>query len=92
VDIVFDPEKDAINRERHEGLSLDLARFFDWQAGVVGPARTVSGEVRWQLLAAYDGVVYSTIFVRRAGTARVISLRRASRKEREQYAKEARRG
>ena len=79
--IQFDPAKDASNQAKH-GVSLALAEQFDW-AGPVQPARTVGGEVRWRLLAVFAGVVYAVIFTFRPDDVIwIISLRRASRKER----------
>ncbi len=79
--IAFDPAKNASNQEKH-GVSLALAEQFDW-TGPIQPARTVGGEVRWKMLAVVAGVVYAVIFTRRANDVFwIISLRRASRKER----------
>lgn len=79
--IQFDPAKDASNHAKH-GVSLALAEQFDW-AGPIQPARTVGGELRWKLLAVFAGVVYAVIFTRRADDVFwIISLRRASRRER----------
>jgi uncharacterized protein len=81
VHIAFDPEKDAINTAKH-GLSLALAKEFDWLTGRVQPAKTVGGELRWKLIVLFEGVVYAVIFTRRADVYWIISLRYASRRER----------
>ena len=84
--IAFDPAKDAINRTKH-GVSLGLAERFDWLAGQPAPARTVRGERRWKMVTNLEGIVYAVIFTRRADVLWIISVRRASRKERREYAR-----
>jgi uncharacterized DUF497 family protein len=84
VQIAFDPAKDAINLAKH-GLSLAMAQQIDWLTGRVRPAKTVGGETRSQWIGVVDGVVYSVIFTPRANGLWIISLRRASRKERREY-------
>lgn len=79
--IDFHPAKDAINRDKH-GLSLGLAREFDWLAARIQPARTVDGEARWKAIVRLDDTVYVAIFTRRADVLWIISLRPASRTER----------
>ena len=79
--IAFNPEKDAINRAKH-GVSLALAKQFDWLTGRVQRARTVGGEQRWKLIVLFKGVVYAVIFTRRDDVYWIISLRHASRNER----------
>jgi uncharacterized DUF497 family protein len=56
VQIAFNPAKDAINLAKH-GVSLALAKQFDWLTGRVHPARTVGGEQRWKLIVLFEGVV-----------------------------------
>ena len=82
--IAFNPAKDAINLAKH-GVSLALATQFDWLTGRAQPARTVAGESRWKMLVAHAGTVYAVIFTRRGDLFWIISLRRASRKERREY-------
>jgi hypothetical protein len=86
VHIAFDPGKDAINRAKH-GVSLALAERIDWLTVRPAPARTVGTERRWKIVAALDGIVYAVIFTRRVDVLWIISLRRASRKERREYAR-----
>lgn len=82
--IEFDPTKDAANQQKH-GVSLELAADFDLRRVLTYPARSTQGEVRTQVTGEIGGTVYSAIVTERAGTLRIISVRRASRKEREQY-------
>jgi uncharacterized DUF497 family protein len=85
VFIEFDPAKDARNQKRH-GLSLMVAESFDWASEPVVAAKTVRGEPRSKILAMVDGDLYAAIFVIRGARPRVISVRRASRRERREYA------
>lgn len=87
VDIAFHPAKDAINRHRHEGLSLGLAGEFEWGAGQFHPAKTVQGEARSKMIVAHRGSVYAVIFTVRDETPWIISLRYASRQERRNHAR-----
>jgi uncharacterized DUF497 family protein len=66
---------------------LALEERFDWLTVQPAPARTVGTERRWKLVAALEGIVYAVIFTRRADVLWIISLRRASRKERREYAR-----
>ena len=85
--IECDPAKDAANQKKH-GVSLVLAADFDWDAVRVQPARTEGTEVRFRVQGKVRGVLYSAIVTDRGGSKRVISLRRANRKERDAYAAE----
>jgi uncharacterized DUF497 family protein len=67
-------------------VSLALAERFDWLTGQVASARTVDGELRWKMVTDLKGTVYAVIFTRRADLLWIISVRRASRKERREYA------
>lgn len=82
--IDFNPAKDDANRTKH-GVSLALAREFDWLAGQIQPAKTVAGEDRWRLVVVHDGIVYTVIFTVRADVRWIISVRAASRKERREF-------
>jgi uncharacterized protein len=82
--IEFDPAKDAKNLKKH-GVSLAVAEFFDWEHGLVGSARTVRDEHRLRIIAEAFGVLYVAIFTPRGPKQRIISLRRAGRRERQRY-------
>ena len=83
--IDFDPAKDASNREKH-GLSLALALELDWDAAMVWvDDRQPYGERRMIALAPRTGILYYVAFVDRATVRRIISLRRANRREVKHY-------
>jgi len=85
MQIEFDPAKDASNREKH-GLSLAAASALDWDAALVWiDDRHEYGELRMIALAPETGVLYYVAFVDRGEARRIISLRRANRREVKHY-------
>ncbi|MBV1775956.1 BrnT family toxin [Burkholderiaceae bacterium DAT-1] len=78
---VFDPAKDAANQDKH-GLSLALAASLDWDVALVWiDDRYAYDECRMIALAPDTGIVYYVAFVDREDVRRIISLRRATRRE-----------
>jgi uncharacterized protein len=86
VKITFDPRKNERNiRER--GLSFERAAEFDFGTAItVEDKRRDYGEVRYRVLGRIGAELHALVFTLREGTLRVISLRRANRKERRLYA------
>ncbi len=83
--IEFDSAKDAANRAKH-GVSLALAAELDWETALVWvDERFDYGEARMIALAPKTGTLYYVAFVDRASTRRIISLRRANRREVKHY-------
>lgn len=83
--IEFDPTKDATNLAKH-GVSLALASKLDWDAALVWvDERFAYDEVRMIALAPETDTLYYVAFVDRAGVRRIISLRRAERREVKYY-------
>ncbi|HSV55408.1 MAG TPA: BrnT family toxin [Burkholderiaceae bacterium] len=83
--IEFDPTKEAVNQEKH-GLSLALASELDWDASLVWiDERFEYGELRMIALAPTTGILYYVAFVDRGEARRIISLRRANRREVKHY-------
>jgi uncharacterized DUF497 family protein len=83
--IEFDPEKDRANLERH-GISLVLAVELDWEAALVWvDDRFDYDETRMIALAPKTGILYYVAFVDRGEVRRIISLRRATRREVKHY-------
>ena len=87
--ITFDHAKDATNIDKH-GVSLALADELDWNAAVVWEDRRHDyGETRFVALAPHARRLYCVAFTQRAGMRRIISLRKANRREIELYENEA---
>jgi hypothetical protein len=83
--IEFDPVKDKENLAKH-GVSLALAADLDWEAALVWvDARFEYNELRMVALAPKTGVLYYVAFVDRGTMLRIISLRRAIRREVKRY-------
>lgn len=83
--VEFDPAKDAGNQAKH-GLSLSLAEELDWDAALVWvDDRYEYGELRMIALAPKTETLYYVAFVERGEVRRIISLRRANRREVKHY-------
>ncbi len=81
----FDPDKDRANQAKH-GVSLVLAVELDWEAALVWvDGRFEYRETRMIALAPRTGILYYVAFVDRGEVRRVISLRRANRREVRHY-------
>ena len=83
--IEFDPAKDTSNQAKH-GVSLVLACELDWEAALVWvDDRFEYDELRMIALAPRTEILYYVAFVDRGEVRRVISLRRANRREVKHY-------
>ena len=83
--IEFDPPKDIGNQAKH-GVSLALAGELDWEAALVWvDDRFEYAELRMIALAPETNILYYVAFVDRGATRRIISLRRANRREVKHY-------
>jgi len=81
----FDPNKDQLNLHKH-GVSLSLARELDWDAALLWiDDRRDYRETRILALAPRTSILYYVAFVDRSDVRRVISLRRANRREVRRY-------
>lgn len=84
--IEFDPAKDEANQAKH-GVSLLMAVELDWEAALVWvDERFEYNEMRMIALAPKTEILYCVAFVGRGATRRIISLRRANRREVKHYA------
>lgn len=85
MSIEFDSAKDSTNIARH-GVSLALADEVDWDAALAWlDDRFDYDEVRMIALAPLAETLYYVAFVDRGEVRRIISLRRATRREVERY-------
>lgn len=83
--IDFDPAKDQGNLAKH-GVSLALADELDWETALVWvDGRIEYGELRLIALATKASIPYYVAFVDRDSLRRIISLRRANRREVKHY-------
>ena len=86
MEFEWDSDKDAANRAKH-GISFDEAKhIFDGIVYTVVDDRTDYGELREISIGSLDmAVVICVVHTDRDGKTRLISARRASRKERKTY-------
>jgi uncharacterized DUF497 family protein len=84
VSFEFDPDKDATKIAKH---SLSLADFegFDSESRVVPDDRTDYGEKHYLAFEMIDGLLHCVVFTFRGKSQRLISFRRAHRKEMRRY-------
>ena len=83
--IEFDPVKDDLNKEKH-GFSLAFAAGLDWDSALVWiDERFDYGELRMIALAPETETLFYVAFVDRGDVRRIISLRRANRREVRHY-------
>lgn len=81
----FDPTKDATNQAKH-GVSLAVANELDWDAALIWiDDRLEYGEARMIALAPATLTLYYVAFVDRGDVRRIISARRANRREVKHY-------
>ena len=79
--ITFDPEKNARN-VAERGLSFEHVAELDWDTAlIVQDTRRNYGEPRLRVIARLDRRMHVAVVTPRGEDLRVISFRRASRKE-----------
>jgi len=84
--IDFDPGKDAANRRKH-GVSLALADVFEWDsAKIEEDQRFDYGERRFKATGYIGSRLHVMIFCPRGPLTRIISLRKANKREYNDYA------
>jgi uncharacterized protein len=83
---VFDPAKDAVNRTKH-GVSLALAEvLFAGSHVTTTDERFDYGEVRQVAFGLIADRLFVCVYVDRKAERRVISLRKANKREVKRYA------
>lgn len=86
--IEFDPDKDVANVRKH-GISLASAEEMDWNDLLIeADSRYDYGEDRYLAYGVLNNRVYAMVFTKRPFGPRIISLRKANRRERKKYEKE----
>jgi uncharacterized protein len=83
--ITFDPEKNARNIAER-GLAFERVAELDWDTAlIVVDDRRDYGEVRLRVIARLGARLHAAVVTPRGEDLRVISLRRASRREARLY-------
>lgn len=81
MEIEFDPEKNARNI-RIRGISFEEAARFEWESALIIPdTRRDYGEPRYRAFGQIENRLHALVFSIREGAIRVISLRKANRRE-----------
>jgi uncharacterized DUF497 family protein len=82
-----DPQKERRNLAER-GLSLDIAGQLDWATALIWEDRRKDyGERRYCVLGFIEDRLHSVVFTPRNGKPRVISLRKANKREVNRYEK-----
>ena len=87
----WDEKKSVVNLQKH-GVDFSLAvEIFSDPKAVVQFSREIDGEKRYQIIGSLAGevIVLLVVFVQRKEKIRVISARKASKKERLIYGQKA---
>lgn len=87
--IAYDTAKNEINITKH-GISLEDAAIFEWgDATLCADERKDYGEVRVIATGILGGRLHGMVFTKRGEEYRIISLRKANKRERKNYEEEA---
>jgi len=86
MEIEFDPVKSAKNA-KERGLPFDLAAEIEWRKAVVSiDDRFMYGEERRIAFAPMQGRLYAVCYVQRGQVRRIVSFRKANKREERLYA------
>ena len=77
--IEFDPVKNQRNIEQR-GLSFDLAHQFDFE-NALEVEQIIDGELRYFALGLIDSRLHALVYTLRLDVVRIISLRKANKRE-----------
>lgn len=81
----WDPNKARANKAKH-GIAFDAAHAFDWaEALEVEDTSEDYGEERWIAIGPIKSHLYVLIYTPRGDNHRIISLRKATKKEAKAY-------
>jgi len=82
----WDPDKARANKAKH-GVAFEAVYDFDWgEALEVEDTREDYGEERWIALGPIKANLHVVVYAPRAENLRIISLRKATKKEAKGYA------
>lgn len=88
LNIEYDEQKNVSNIEKH-GISLPMAKLIAINSALVAKdPRKYANETRYILRGLIMGRLHVMIFTMRSGNMRIISLRKANKREVTHYEKE----
>ena len=83
----WDEKKNIANQLKH-GIAFEIAKeVFEDVLASISLNRQIGIETREQIIGKVSDVLIFVVFTRRSQTFRIISARKADKKEREQYVK-----
>ena len=86
--IVFDPVKNLQNIAKHSGMSLAKAVEFDWDTALTWKDQRNDYKEHRMRGIGYIGMrLFHIVYVDRGEQRRIISLRKANKREEKRYAK-----
>jgi uncharacterized DUF497 family protein len=89
MDFEWDDAKSAENLKKHK-VSFEAIYEVDWFGSIAKLDERVDyGEERYIAFCHFQGRLYVCIYVQRRATRRIISLRKANRRERKEYNEKA---
>lgn len=80
MDFEYDPDKSALNQDKHGVTFFDAQALWDDPHRVEVPART-DDEPRWLIIGRIGENCYSAVITYRSDRIRLISVRRARKEE-----------
>ena len=83
--IVWDDNKDAINRQKHNVAFLDAARVFLDENRIDFPDEKHSEDEERNITIGRVGKILFVVYTEREDTTRLISARKANKNERSMY-------
>ena len=86
IEYEWDNSKAQDNLEKH-GIGFTAIASFQWATAIIIPSDR-SGESRWLALGYIGETLYALAYTTRGENRRIISLRRASARERRRYERE----
>ena len=85
MEFEWDPAKAASNLAKHGVDFADAVRIFEGPVLLIPDTRQDYGEERVRAIGVVDGCAVAVLFTMRGERCRLISARRASRRERKTY-------
>jgi uncharacterized DUF497 family protein len=87
MEIEYDPDKSAKNA-KERGLPFKLAAELEWRKAIISTDdRFMYGEERLIAFAPMRGRLYAICYVQRGRVRRIVSFRKANKREERLYAK-----
>jgi uncharacterized DUF497 family protein len=87
MEIIFDPNKDKVNSRKHQGISLNLANNIEWDTLWAKEDKRMNYGEKRMIGYAYIGLrLFCVIYTDRGNYRRIISLRKANKRELKRYA------